>query len=500
MKPLIAGGKGQPMGRFYLGVDLGTTRLKVGLFDERGTLLAQASRDYPTHRPERDAAEQNSRDWWAALCECCRELDRQAAAGPDPLKRVDAVCVVGQGPTVVAVDERGEPVRPAVTWADSRCRQEAEEIGAFAGYSSLARAMWMARHDGAAVSRARWFLQSYDYLPFRLTGEPVTVMPLSGSRPWTNEQLTAAGLDPAQFPERMLPPGQVAGQVTKDAAEATGLVQGTPVITGTVDSFSHWVGVDLREIGRMCDIGGTSEGIAVAVSEPVGDPLGRVGSLMSPVGSWVVSGATSNGAGVLEWFRSRFYPEGATYTEVAAELMAVAPGAEGVLALPYLRGERVPIDDPAARACFFGIGVEHGRAHLGRALLEGVAFGVRWVVDVFRELGVEVRRVVATGGAARLGLWNQIKADVLGLEVWVPSVVETGILGAAIIARAGAEKRDIGDVACGMVTLKERYRPDEAAHSLYEKLYARYLSLYGALREEFAALDSLVKKSAPSAS
>lgn len=483
-------------GRLFLGVDLGTTHLKAGLFDEQGALLAQASKGYPTYRPERDAAEQDSRDWWAAFCECCRELDRQAAAGPDPLKRVDAICVVGQGPTMVAVDQDGEPVRPAVTWADTRCRQEAAELGVFAGYSSLARVMWIARHDAEACAKARWFFQAYDYLPFRLTGEPVTVMPLIDSRPWTPEQIQVSGVDPALFPPQMLPPGHVAGYVTKDAAQATGLAQGTPVITGTVDSFSHWVGVDMSEIGRMCDIGGTSEGIAVAVAEPVYDSQGRVWPLRNPAGGWVVTGAMSNGGSVLEWFRSRFYPGGTTYDDVTAELAAIAPGAEGLIALPYLRGERVPINDPAARATFFGVGVEHGRAHMGRALLEGVAFGVRSVMDAFGEMGIPVRRVVATGGAAKSRLWNQIKADVLGKEVHVPTVLETGILGAAIIARAGVEQRDIGAVAAGMVTLKEAYYPDEANHARYEALYTRYLSLYQSLREEFAALDALLKQSA----
>lgn len=494
MEQHIDGGKDRAKRLLYLGVDLGTTRLKAGLFDERGTLLAQASKGYPTYRPERGAAEQDGRQWWDALCACCRELGSHPAAGPEPLKRVGAVCVVGQGPTVVAADERGEPVRPAVTWADTRCQQEAEEIGAFAGYSSLARAMWIARHDAEACARARWFFQAFDYLSFRLTGEPVTVMPLVNSRPWSPEQIQASGIDPALFPERMLPPGHIMGYVTQEAASATGLVRGTPVISGTVDSFSHWVGVDMSEIGRMCDIGGTSEGLAVSVPEPVTDDKGRVWPRPTPAGGWVVSGAMSNGAGVLEWFRSRFFGDGAGYDEVIAEIAAVPPGAGGVIALPYLRGERVPIRDPAARGCFVGIGLEHGRAHLGRALLESVAFGIRSVVDVFREMGIEVRRIVATGGAARIPLWNQIKADVLGREVYVPTVTETGILGAAIIARAGLEKRPIGEIASGMVTLKERYEPEETNHARYQGLYARFRSLYEALREEFALLDAWVKE------
>ena len=207
------------------------------------------------------------------------------------------------------------------------------------GYSSLARVMWIARHDPEACAKARWFFQSYDYLPFRLTDQPVTIMSLVGMKPWTPEQIAAAGVKAELFPPRMVPPGELIGHVTAAAAEATGLLEGTPVISGTVDSFSHWVGIDLSEPGRMCDIGGTSEGIAVAVEGPVADQRGRVGCLPNPAGGWVASGAMSNGGSVLQWFRSHFYGDDATYDDILAELAQVPAGAEGVVALPYLRGE-----------------------------------------------------------------------------------------------------------------------------------------------------------------
>ena len=144
----------------------------------------------------------------------------------------------------------------------------------------------------------------------------------------------------------------------------------------------------------------------------------------------------------------------------------------------------------------FGLGFEHGRAHVGRALLEGVAFGILSVKEIFSEMGIDVRRIVVTGGASRSVLWNQIKADVLGQEVYTPAEPESGILGAAIIARAGVENKPIGAVARGMITLKECYRPDEDRHSLYQQLYMRYLSLYDSLREEYQSLDTLIKQSA----
>ena len=184
----------------------------------------------------------------------------------------------------------------------------------------------------------------------------------------------------------------------------------------------------------------------------------------------------SNGGSVLQWFRSHFYGDDATYDDILAELAQVPAGAEGVVALPYLRGRGSPSTIRRhGRACS-GLGFEHGRAHVGRALLEGVAFGILSVKEIFSEMGIDVRRIVVTGGASRSVLWNQIKADVLGQEVYTPAEPESGILGAAIIARAGVENKPIGAVARGMITLKECTVPTRI-HSLYQQLYMRYLSL-----------------------
>lgn len=477
--------------RTYIGVDLGTTQLKVALFDADGRMLRTASERYPLESPVPDAAEQDAARWWQALCVCLHRIKTGTErAGDTAWERIGGIAVAGQGPTVVAVDDKGEPLRPALTWADRRCQAEAEELGVHAGYSALARVLWIARHDQDVYRRTRFYFESYDYLAYRLTGEPVTISSLPGLEPWTDEQIGQAGLDRDKFPDRHELLGAVIGPVTPSAAEQTGLPTGTPVVTGTVDAFAHWLGIGMTVPGRMCDIGGTSEGLGLMWNEPLTDYENGVYPLPNPAGEgWICGGSMSNGGSVLAWFRNSFYEPDTPFEDVLEEIAQVPAGAGGLVALPYLMGERTPVSDPLARACFFGVGREHGRAHFGRAALEGVAFGMRQVVEALVAAGGQVDHVVASGGATRSRLWTQIKADVLGRPVHIPRVTESGLLGAAILARAAVTAQPVTAVIDAMVALTERFEPDPERHALYDRLYPTYAALYSALKDEFRRLD-----------
>lgn len=477
--------------RTYIGVDLGTTQLKVGLFDASGRMLRTASERYPLESPAPDAAEQDANRWWQALCVCLRRVKTETEqAGDGAWERIGGIAVAGQGPTVVAVDEDGMPLRPALTWADRRCQAEAEELGVHAGYSALARILWIARHEQDVYQRTRFFFESYDYLAYRLTGEPVTISSLPGLEPWTDEQIEQAGLERSKFPDRHELLGVVIGPVTAKAADETGLPVGTPVVTGTVDAFAHWLGIGMTVPGRLCDIGGTSEGIGLAWNEPLTDYENGIFPMPNPAGEgWICGGSMSNGGSVLAWFRNSFYGPDTSFEDVLQEIAEVPAGADGLVALPYLMGERIPVADPLARACFFGVGREHGRAHFGRAALEGVAFGMRQIVEAITAAGGRVDHVVASGGATRSRLWTQIKADVLGHTVHVPAVTESGLLGAAILARAAVTGQPVASVTDDMVALAERFEPDPERHRRYDKLYPTYAALYSALKGEFQRLD-----------
>lgn len=486
------------MAETYLGIDLGTTQLKVGLFDRKGRLLHMAAHGYPLTSPEPEAAEQDAGRWWEALLKALRDVRRQSdtAAGiasnvqvVGAWERIAAISVAGQGPTVVAVDSAGEPLRPALTWADRRCQPEADELGTNAGYSALARILWIARHDRDTYARTRWFFESYDYLTFRLTNEPVTIVSLPGLAPWNDQQIMQAGLDPDKFPSVQTLLGTVVGAVTEEAARVTGLRSGIPVVTGTVDAFAHWIGLGMNVHGRLCDIGGTSEGVGLSWPERLLDYENGIFPMPNPLGSgWVCGGSMSNGGSALAWFRDQFYAPTFSYETVLEDIAATPAGADGLIALPYLLGERIPVSDPLARACFFGVGREHGRAHFGRALLEGVAFGMRQVVDALEATGGNVDHVVASGGATRAQLWTQVKADVLGRSVHVPAVTESGLLGTAILARAAVTDRSVQDVADEMVVLEQRFDPIPEHKAVYDASYPTYAALYGALREQFHTL------------
>ncbi len=523
------------MADLYLGIDLGTTRLKVGAFDAQGKCHGLTHASYELDRPHPDWAQQDANAWWSAFTSALGRLGEGVE-----LARVSALSIVGQGPTVVPVDEAGVPLRPAITWADRRSGPQAqwlsEKLRTIVNpeFEVLPRVMWIRDEEAQVYARTRWFLQPYDFLSLRLTGKAVTVNFLQDVPPWTPERLEAAGLDPAKFPERTANLGDVVGTVAPGVAAELGFGPDVLVIAGTVDAFGHWIGSGLSEPGRLSNIGGSSEGVSLAWGEALPDPQHRVHSLPNPFGTGVVvGGAMSNSNNVLGWSAREIYGEkgksgaaagsyrglveGPSYYTPAgshrrsfggarkALLEAVAgvpAGSSGVLALPYLAGERTPIYDPNARVTFAGIGPSTTSAHMARALLEGVAFGVRQIVEVFYELGGRVDEVVVTGGSASAGEWNRIKASVLGRPVRVPEVLDAGVLGAAIIARSGVEKPylefgleglalDLAGVAQEMVRLGEWVEPDEGAAKVYEELYPLYLELYAGVKGTLKGLASL---------
>ena len=521
------------MASLYLGIDLGTTRLKLGAFDAQGKCLGLTHASYELDRPQPDWAQQDANTWWRAFTIALARLGEAVE-----LSRVSALSIVGQGPTVVPVDGAGEPLRPAITWADRRSGPQAqwlsEKLRTIVNpeFEVLPRVMWIRDEEPKVYARTRWFLQPYDFLSLRLTGEAVTVNFLQDVAPWTPERLEVAGLDPAKFPERTVNLGEVVGTVAPDVAAGLGLGPDVLVIAGTVDAFGHWIGSGLFEPGRLSNIGGSSEGVSLAWGEALPDPQHRVHSLPNPFGTGVVvGGAMSNSNNVLGWAARELFGEkprgnatsyrglveGPSYQLAAGqqrrsyggarkallEAAAKVPaGSRGVLALPYLSGERTPIYDPHARVSFVGIGPVSSSAEMARALLEGVAFGVRQIVEVFGELGGRVNDVVVTGGSASAGVWNQIKADVLRRPLRVPEVLDAGVLGAAIIARSGVEKPflefdveglalDLSGVANEMVRLGEWVEPQEKAANVYDELYPLFLELYAGVKDTHDRLAGL---------
>lgn len=455
-----------------LGIDLGTSEAKAALVGLDGRLLGLGRSGYSTDKGADGRAEQDPRDWWTAIATAVRAAVREAG-GRSP--EVRAICSVGQGPTLTATDAGGAPVRPALTWQDRR-------PGA-GGYGLLPRMAWLAREEPAAVERARWLLASWDAVGLWLSGEAVTSVQAHESLP------SAAALAAAGVPDRAIAPalafGSVLGSLRPGAAEAMGLRPGTPVIAGVNDGAASMLGAGLRIAGDAVDTGGTSGGVAIYADRPV--TVGR--SFVSPAplpGRWVVGGAMAALGASVDWVRTSLLGDRWSGDELFAVASRVRAGADGLVFLPYLAGERAPIFDEAARGVLFGLTLAHGPEHVVRAALEGAAFAVRHVVEPLAAAGAPLRELRLAGRVTAGDVWAQIKADVLGVPVAIPAVGETAVVGAAILAAAGVGAMgDLEAAVVAMTSVVRRLEPDVAVHAQYDELFAVYRELYPALRPVF---------------
>lgn len=469
-----------------LGIDVGTSRAKVGAFDTAGQVVALETVTYaPVTTPEPGAAEQDAWEWWtriaAALRDVLEQIDRKAALG---------VAINGQGPTLVALDESLRPTAPALTWLDGRSARHASTLSKRAErfvplHSFLAKAMFLAEAKPDAYQAARSFVQAWDFVASQLVGKPV-VSSAEGVLPWDSLLLAASELEPSKFPpiQRM---GEQVGVVSAEAAQATGLTQGLPVIGGITDYFGGILGGGAVKRGVACDSGGTSSGLNVCWDEP----LYVKGIFCVPSfepGMYYVGGPASTTGRALEWWRTDILQAAEDDWTPADDAAAVPAGSEGLIFLPYLAGERAPIWDTEARGAFFGLSLNHGRAHMTRAVMEGVAFALCHIAEHITDAGASIETVHCCGGQAASDVWCQIKADVLGRQVTVPQVTEGSVLGAAVIAGAGVgvfESFTHGSMQ--MMRPRATFEPDAARHAAYQTAYARYRELYRALKPLYAA-------------
>ena len=455
-----------------LGIDLGTTEARAGIVASDGRLLGLGSGAYPTDRGDDGRAEQDPTGWWAAV-EAAARAALAAAGGVE----VAAICGVGQGPTVVLLDEAGRPVRPAVTWQDRRV--------AASGFGLLPRLAWLAAADPGAVARARWATTAWDALGLHLTGVAATSLQ-AHERALEPAGLRAAGVDPALVP----PPiavGARLGGLRPELAERLGLAPGIPVIAGVNDGTASMLGAGLLEPGEAVDTGGASGGIGIYAAAPVDLP----GTFVAPApiaGRWVLGGAMAATGAALDWLAGPILG-GVPHETLLAEAAAVPAGAGGLVFLPYLAGERAPIFDDAARGAFVGLTLDHGRAHLARAVLEAAALALRHVAEPIRAAGVPLVELRLAGRPARSDLWARIKADVLGVPVALLGSGETAVVGAAVLAASGAGLDPTLEAGVRrLVRVERRIAPDPAVAPVYEARYRVYRELYPSLRESMAAL------------
>ncbi len=479
--------------RALVAVDLGTSAVKVGVVSPQGRLRGFARVPYALlldGAPGR--AEQRPDAWWTALVRGIGIAGAQAAVD-GPVEPV-ALCVVGQGPTLVATAADGHGLAPAITWLDRRAGDETAAAAAAIGRQGwvvglLGRARLLAALRPEVVGGAAWLLSAWDHVAFRLTGVAAAALQDPGEA-ITPAEARAVGLD-----ERIAPPPVRAGSViaglrAAPAAEL-GLSPGLPVVAGANDAIATFLGAGLTAPGQAIDTGGTSGGFGLYVDRPVAAPPLWTGP--APLaGLHYVGGAMAGTGKALDWLVGDALGASATLPELLVEAATAPAGAGGLLFLPYLAGERWPLHDPAARGAFVGLTLRHRRAHLVRAVLEAAAFALRHVAAPAVAAGLPFTELRVTGGTAASRLWNQVKADVVGVEVVVPRVAEASIGGAAVLAAVGIGL--VADERAGieaLVGLADRLAPDPAARAVYDRLAPVYEELHGRLASTNAVLGDV---------
>jgi len=495
----------------FLGVDLSTTGSKALLVDGTGRVLASATTALTLSTPRPLWSEQSPLEWWEATAQSIRRA--LAEGGVDPAQ-VRAVGLTGQMHGLVLLDRSGAPLRPAILWNDQRTGPQCDEITrrlgferllAISGNRALAgftapKILWVRENEPEIFRRASRILLPKDYIRFRLTGECATDKAgASGTllmdlrrREWSADILEALDLSSDLLPKTHEGP-EVTGVIRGEAATLTGLKAGTPVVAGGGDQAAQAVGVGAVEPGIVALTLGTSGVIFAPTTEPVVEEQGRLHAFCHAApGMWHLMGVMLSAGGSLRWYRD-VLAEGKCYDEILAPAASVPRGSEGLFFLPYLSGERTPHPDPLARAGFVGLTLRHTRAHMTRAVLEGVAFGLADIMALVRE-AAEVRQVRASGGGARSPLWRQILADAVGCELVTVNTTEGAAYGAALLAGVGVGRWGSVQQACAeVVRVVETTEPSEEGRAAYAELHPAYQALYPALKSTFERIAAVAK-------
>jgi xylulokinase len=491
-----------------LGIDVGTGGTRAVTMDEKGRLIASATEEHEHFAsPKIGWAEQRPEDWWRAACIAVRK-----ALALAKLRGEQIACVgfSGQMHGAVMLDESGEVVRPALIWCDVRTANQCKELNARIGAArliqltcnpalenfTLTKLMWTRENEPENWRRVRSIMLPKDYVRFKLTGERATdLADASGTllldvarRKWSTEVLQAAGIEESLLPSLHESP-DVCATISVAGAEATGLAAGTPVVAGAGDQAAGAIGMGIVAPGAVSATIGTSGVVFAATDRPALDPKGRLHTFCHAIpGRWHVMGVTQAAGLSLRWFRDTFgiasaERKGDGYEQLVNEAATAPPGSDGLLWAPYLMGERTPHLDPNARGALVGLTASHTRAHVVRAILEGVTFSLEDTFTIFSEMDVPVKVIRLGGGGARSSLWRQIQADIYGHEVEIVEAEEGAAYGAAILAGIGARIWPSVDAACSaVVRVVERVRPDAANAAVMRICYEKYRKIYPAMK------------------
>jgi len=509
------------MADYVLGIDVGTTGTKAVLVETTGRVAARATHEYPLHTPRPGWAEQDPEDWWRATVAAVRDVIAASGAQPDEIRGLG---LSGQQHGAVFLDAQGKVLHESIIWCDQRTARQCQWIHDTVGFENVVREtlnpvltgfqagkiVWLRDHEPAKYERLRMILLPKDYVRYRLTGEYATeVSDAAGTsllnvakRQWSEVMVRGLGLTTDMLPKVYESP-EASTAVCAIGAQETGLRAGLPVAGGGGDNACSAVGNGVIAEGIVQMSVGTSGTVFSPMLEPKMDPKLRVHTFCHAVpGQWHAMGVMLMAGGSLRWFRDELCAEeraeaqrrGVDPYVLITEKAATAPvGSEGLLFLPYLTGERTPHADPNARGVFVGLGLRHTKAHMARAIMEGVCYGLRDSLEIFREMKLPITEVRSTGGGSRSAFWRQMQSDVFRLPLMAMAIDEGAAFGAALLGGvAGGVWADVPAACAALVRTKSPVEPSREAASIYRKYYPVYRGLYRSLKRHFDRVARIV--------
>ena len=490
---------------YVLTADGGTESLRARLYDLDGHCVGSVSVPYETQFGPGARAEQNPADWWANLVEATRGVLAESRVDP---AAVEAIAYATTSCTVVALDENGDALRPAILWMDVRAGEEADAVlatgdpalrlngdgeGPVSAEWMIPKALWLRRQEPRTFAKAHRICEYQDFLTYQLTGEWAASLDNAGLRwhyrhregGWPESLVQALGIPELRdkWPPRVVAPGEVVGTLTGRAARELGLSTSVKVVQGGADALIGMIGLGVAQPGQLALITGSSHLQFGVTERPLSAPgvWGAYADIVYP-GRYIVEGGQTSTGSIINWLGR--LTGGLDYEELNAKAAALEPGSDGLIVQDHFQGNRTPYTDPLSRGAILGLTLAHGKHHLFRAMMEGIGFGTRAILDAFGRAGYAATEMTVGGGASASELWMQIHADTAGLPIRIPASPEAPSTGSAVLAAHGAGHfASLDEGISAMVRPGRQVDPNPQAVARYEELYQQYLSVYPAARE-----------------
>jgi xylulokinase len=490
------------MEKLLLGIDIGTSACKVAVFNRKGNVLAGSNQSYELYYPNPGWVEQNPDEWWNSICAGIQDVLRKETIDP---KQIVGIGIDGQSWSAIPVDKQGNCLHNTPIWMDTRARDIAARVTRDIGFERIfniagnafepayttPKILWFKETMPAIYENTYKFLQSNSFIALKLTGSFSQDKSQGYSLhffdaktcTYDKDLADAFGISLDKVPD-IYDCHSVIGTVTKEAAALTGLLEGTPVVAGGLDAACGTLGAGVYLSGQTQEQGGQAGGMSICLNEATAHPKLILSPHVVP-DLWLLQGGTVGGGGVLRWFKQELGGD-SSFDDLTSLAATIPAGSDGVTFLPYMAGERSPIWDPDAKGVFYGLGFDKTKAHMIRAALEGVAYSLEHNLQTAQESGVEVDELVAMGGASNSLVWTQIKSDVTGKTIKVPTSDTATTLGAAILAGVGVGMYESFEEAVKeTIVITRTHEPNMVNHHRYKKSMELYLKLYEALKDTF---------------